>query len=161
MKKQTPDTSGAAPLAPPLGPAEGPHLREPKLSNREQELCSSVAGRRLASGMEESFFKSAFPDSSFLLEDSSLALPPEPDRRTPEVGRADRSARVQQQVQLTLARRARRSASHGNIRVLGEASETKQESVPTYSSCRQVVKHKMQRDSTWKRVVTAAENHSD
>lgn len=66
--------------------------------------------------MEEQFFKSALPaQESFLLEDSSLALPAEPNLRpSSKVTPNDRSLRVQQQVQLTLARRARKSVSNGN-----------------------------------------------
>lgn len=50
------------------------------------------------------------------LDDSSLALPAEPARRSAgKVGPKERSVRVQQQVQLTMARRARRSAANGKV----------------------------------------------
>lgn len=46
--------------------------------------------------------------------DSSLALPAEPARRSAaKVGPKERSVRVQQQVQLTMARRARKGAANG------------------------------------------------
>ncbi|XP_034381661.1 plakophilin-2 isoform X1 [Cyclopterus lumpus] len=69
--------------------------------------------------MGEQFFKSALPArDSFVLEDTSLALPTEPSSRTSTtVSSADRSLRVQQQVQLTLARKARKSVSSGSIRL--------------------------------------------
>lgn len=57
--------------------------------------------------MEELFLSSA-------LGDSSLALPAEPARTSAaRVGPKERSVRVQQQVQLTMARRARKSAANG------------------------------------------------
>ncbi|XP_071358648.1 plakophilin-2 [Trachinotus anak] len=67
--------------------------------------------------MEEVFFKSALPaQDSFVLDDTSLALPAElaagsSTRHDPR----DRSLRVHQQVQLTLARKARRTVSHGGV----------------------------------------------
>ncbi|XP_075886347.1 plakophilin-2 isoform X2 [Nelusetta ayraudi] len=62
--------------------------------------------------MDQVFFKSTLPaDDSLRLRDSSLALPAEPSLTSPE-GRSpnERSVRVHQQVQLTLARRSRRTA---------------------------------------------------
>lgn len=57
--------------------------------------------------MEELFLSSAQGDSS-------LALPAEPARRSAtKVGPKERSVRVQQQVQLTMARRARKSSANG------------------------------------------------
>lgn len=57
--------------------------------------------------MEELFLSSAQGDSS-------LALPAEPARRpAARAGPKERSVRVQQQVQLTMARRARKSAANG------------------------------------------------
>lgn len=57
--------------------------------------------------MEELFLASA-------LGDSSLALPAEPARRSAgKAGPKERSVRVQQQVQLTMARRARKSSANG------------------------------------------------
>ncbi|KAG7222181.1 hypothetical protein INR49_016579 [Caranx melampygus] len=67
--------------------------------------------------MDELFFKSALPaQDTFLLDDTSLALPSEPSARssTKHVSN-DRSLRVHQQVQLTLARKARRSVSNGGV----------------------------------------------
>lgn len=59
--------------------------------------------------MEELFLSPA-------LEDSSLALPAEPARRSAgNVGPKERSVRVQQQVRQTMARRARRSAANGKV----------------------------------------------
>nr|XP_046234830.1 plakophilin-2 isoform X2 [Scatophagus argus] len=65
----------------------------------------------------DEFFKSALPvHDSFLLDDSSLALPTEPTLRSPEkVNSNDRSLRVHQQVQLTLARKARKTVSNGSV----------------------------------------------
>lgn len=70
--------------------------------------------------MEKGFLKSTLPahDAS-VLNDSSLALPAEPTRRSPsQVGPNERSVRVHQQVQLTLARRARRTVPNGKVRFL-------------------------------------------
>lgn len=70
--------------------------------------------------MEKGFLKSTLPahDAS-VLTDSSLALPADPTRRSPsQVGPNERSVRVQQQVQLTLARKARRTVPNGKIRFL-------------------------------------------
>ncbi|XP_029681183.1 plakophilin-2 [Takifugu rubripes] len=59
--------------------------------------------------MEELFLSSAQGDSS-------LALPAEPARRSAtKVGPKERSVRVQQQVQLTMARRARKSSANGGF----------------------------------------------
>ncbi|KAL6116842.1 pkp2 [Pungitius sinensis] len=69
--------------------------------------------------MEEQFFKSALPapDSS-ALDDSSLALPAGPSpTSTATESSADRTLRVHRQVQLTLARRARKSESSGSLRL--------------------------------------------
>ncbi|XP_070709866.1 plakophilin-2 [Pempheris klunzingeri] len=67
--------------------------------------------------MEEVFFKSALPAlDSLLLDDTSLALPAEPTpRSSARVNSRDRSLRVQQQVQLTLARRARGTLLNGSV----------------------------------------------
>ncbi|XP_035537231.1 plakophilin-2 [Morone saxatilis] len=68
--------------------------------------------------MEEGlFFKSALPaQDSFVLDDSSLALPAEPTPMSSTlVNSSDRSLRVQQQVQLTLARRTRKPVSNGSV----------------------------------------------
>lgn len=59
--------------------------------------------------MEELFLSSA-------LGDSSLALPAEAALRSSgKVGPKERSVRVQQQVQLTMARRARKGSSGGKV----------------------------------------------
>ncbi|XP_059181778.1 plakophilin-2 [Centropristis striata] len=70
--------------------------------------------------MEEVFFKSALPaQDSFVLDDSSLALPAElTPRSSTKVNSNDRSLRVHQQVQLTLARKARKSVSNGSVHLL-------------------------------------------
>lgn len=66
----------------------------------------------------EEFFKSALlSQDSFVLEDSSLALPEQNLRSSTEVNAKDRSLRVHQQVKLTLARRARNTVSNGNIQL--------------------------------------------
>ncbi|KAG8005644.1 Plakophilin-2 [Nibea albiflora] len=69
--------------------------------------------------MDEMFFKTALPTlDSFVLEDSSLALPAEPTPMSSmKVHSNDRSLRVHQQVQLTLARKARKTMSNGNVRI--------------------------------------------
>lgn len=122
----TPDTSGASPLAPPF-PASG---------LRWIHLSGTKAGLNIDPGtapvwlneatdlgllpdfftMDEAFFKSMLPaQDSFELDDSSLALPAAPNPRSSwKVNPKDRSERVQQQVQLTLARRARKSVPKGN-----------------------------------------------
>ncbi|KAM9846024.1 plakophilin-2 [Aulostomus maculatus] len=76
--------------------------------------------------MEELFFKSALPACDpFLLDDSSLALPAEPNSRSStKADSNDRSLRVHQQVQLTLARKARRSVSNGGVRLQGTAARS-------------------------------------
>nr|XP_061809100.1 plakophilin-2-like [Nerophis lumbriciformis] len=67
----------------------------------------------------EEFFKSALPRLDYhngLDTDSTLALPAEPSARSSDwFTTGDRSLRVQQQVQLTLARKAKRSASNGSV----------------------------------------------
>ncbi|XP_044041402.1 plakophilin-2 [Siniperca chuatsi] len=67
--------------------------------------------------MEEVFFKSALPaQGSLVLDDSSLALPAEPTTKSSTIVNSnDQSLRVQQQVQLTLARKARKTVSNGNV----------------------------------------------
>ncbi|KAM9334481.1 plakophilin-2 [Symphorus nematophorus] len=68
--------------------------------------------------MEEvMFFKSALPvQGTFVLNDSSLALPPAPTPRSFRKETSnDRSRRVQQQVQLTLARKARKTPLNGSV----------------------------------------------
>ncbi|XP_028426517.1 plakophilin-2 [Perca flavescens] len=69
--------------------------------------------------MEEVFFKSALPaQDSFVLHDTSLALPAEPTLRSPMgVNSNGRSLRVSQQVQLTLARKGRKSVSNGSVQL--------------------------------------------
>ncbi|XP_026182829.1 plakophilin-2 [Mastacembelus armatus] len=69
--------------------------------------------------MDEVFFKSALPaQGALVLDDTSLALPAEPTQRSStELGSDKRSSRVYQQVQLTLARKARKSMSNGGIRL--------------------------------------------
>uniref|UniRef100_UPI0037E962C8 plakophilin-2 n=1 Tax=Semicossyphus pulcher TaxID=241346 RepID=UPI0037E962C8 len=67
--------------------------------------------------MEEVFFKSALPaQKSSALEDTSLALPVEPTPRSSTWGKSnDRSLRVHQQVQLSLARKAKKSVLNGSV----------------------------------------------
>ncbi|KAM9327602.1 plakophilin-2 [Pholidichthys leucotaenia] len=66
--------------------------------------------------MEEVFFKSALPpQDSSVLGDSSLALPADTSLGSSTKLDPKRSQRVQQQVQLTLARKARRSLSSDGI----------------------------------------------
>ncbi|XP_068587460.1 plakophilin-2 isoform X2 [Cebidichthys violaceus] len=67
--------------------------------------------------MEEQFFKSTLPaQDSFVLDDTSLALPAEPTpRSSTTVSSNERSLRVHQQVQLTLARKARKTVSNGSV----------------------------------------------
>ncbi|KAM8907787.1 plakophilin-2 isoform 1-T1 [Spinachia spinachia] len=70
--------------------------------------------------MEEPFFKSALPaQDSSALDDSSLALPSGPTGPTSAAreSSSERSLRVHRQVQLTLARRARRTESSGSVRL--------------------------------------------
>ncbi len=66
--------------------------------------------------MEEVCFKSVLPArDSLVLDDSSLALPADPTLRSSgKVNSNDRSLRVHQQVQLTLARKAKKPVSNGN-----------------------------------------------
>ncbi|KAI3366778.1 hypothetical protein L3Q82_009438, partial [Scortum barcoo] len=67
--------------------------------------------------MDDVFFKSVLPArGSGGLDDSSLALPAEPSPgSSARVNPSARNLRVQQQVQLTLARRARKSVSNGGV----------------------------------------------
>ncbi|XP_036976898.1 plakophilin-2 [Acanthopagrus latus] len=67
--------------------------------------------------MEEGFFKSAIPaQDSFLLASSSLALPAEPTPGSAsKMSPGNRNQRVLQQVQLTMARKTRRTLSNGSI----------------------------------------------
>nr|XP_057934261.1 plakophilin-2 isoform X2 [Doryrhamphus excisus] len=68
--------------------------------------------------MEDLFFKSALSalDYHRLDTDTSLALPAEPrPRSSAKIPSSDRSLRVQQQVQLTLSRKARKSLSIGSV----------------------------------------------
>ncbi|XP_032361714.1 plakophilin-2 [Etheostoma spectabile] len=69
--------------------------------------------------MEDMFFKSALPaQDSFVLHDTSLALPAEPTLRSPVgVNSNGRSQRVNQQVQLTLARKGRKAVSNGSVQL--------------------------------------------
>lgn len=66
--------------------------------------------------MEDVFFKSALPArGSFVLDDTSLALPAEPTSgSSTKPGSKDPSLRVHQQVRLTLARKAKKTVSNGN-----------------------------------------------
>lgn len=75
----------------------------------------------------EEFFKSALPaQGSYVLGDSSLALPTELKLRSPAEAHSttNRSQRVHQQVQLTLARKARKSVSNGNMQFVFFLSNT-------------------------------------
>lgn len=107
---QTPDTS---PVAPPP-PRRKAHLSGTKAAGRTSapRPPARIAFPPLSSDlltMEELFLSSAKGDSS-------LALPAEPARRSAaKVAPKDRSIRVQQQVQLTMARRARISAANGKV----------------------------------------------
>lgn len=76
--------------------------------------------------MEEVFFKSALPaQDAFVLDDTSLALPAEPTpRSSTSVNPNSRSLRVQQQVQLTLARKARKSVSNGSVHLQKNTSKS-------------------------------------
>ncbi|CAL8277168.1 unnamed protein product [Gadus morhua 'NCC'] len=66
---------------------------------------------------DEGCFKSVLPPQ--VLDDSSLALPAEHSLLSPaRFHSVDRSVRVQQQVQLTLARKGKRSASNDKNRNL-------------------------------------------
>ncbi|KAK9525671.1 hypothetical protein VZT92_016356 [Zoarces viviparus] len=67
--------------------------------------------------MEEQFFKTALSAlDSLVLDDTSLALPAEPTPRSSTTGSSnERSQRVHQQVQLTLARKARKTVSNGSV----------------------------------------------
>ncbi|XP_051804890.1 plakophilin-2 [Acanthochromis polyacanthus] len=67
--------------------------------------------------MDEVFFKSALPaQDSSALGDSSLALPVQlSPRSSTKPDSSSRSLRVQQQVQLTLARQARKTHSNGGV----------------------------------------------
>ncbi|KAG7496128.1 plakophilin-2 [Solea senegalensis] len=68
--------------------------------------------------MDEVFLKSALPAAadSFMLNDTSLAVPAElTDRSSAKPDSNDRSLRVHQQVQLTLARKAKRTLSNGGV----------------------------------------------
>uniref|UniRef100_A0A667WSY9 Plakophilin 2 n=1 Tax=Myripristis murdjan TaxID=586833 RepID=A0A667WSY9_9TELE len=74
--------------------------------------------------MDEVFFKSVLPaQESLVLEDTSLAMPAEENIISPtKVNSYEKSLRVHQQVQLTLARRGKRAASNGKAFVLGYLS---------------------------------------
>ncbi|XP_061662941.1 plakophilin-2 [Syngnathoides biaculeatus] len=75
--------------------------------NNVDEAVRREAGKK---PMEEFFFKSA------LDADTSLALPAEPGARSSaRLASGDRGLRVQQQVQLTLARKSKRSVSNGSV----------------------------------------------
>ncbi|KAM4615642.1 plakophilin-2 [Polymixia lowei] len=64
--------------------------------------------------MEDACFKSVLPaQDTFVLDDTSLALPGE--EKIMKVHSNERSLRVQQQVQLTLARRVKRTTSNGSV----------------------------------------------
>lgn len=78
--------------------------------------------------MEDVFFKSALPtNDSLALGDSSLALPGEPTPRSSSKGIPDgRSLRVQQQVQLTLSRRARKTKGNVLFHVIFTCTEDSQ-----------------------------------
>ncbi|XP_034529867.1 plakophilin-2 [Notolabrus celidotus] len=76
--------------------------------------------------MEEVFFKSALPaQESFVLDDTSLALPTEPTpRSSTRVNSNERNLRVHQQVQLTLARKAKKSGSNGSVHLQKSTTKT-------------------------------------
>nr|XP_020455084.1 plakophilin-2 isoform X2 [Monopterus albus] len=64
--------------------------------------------------MEEVFLKSALPaQEAFVLDDTSLALPT--TRSSTKLGSNERSRRVHQQVQLTLARRSKKAVLNGSV----------------------------------------------
>lgn len=65
--------------------------------------------------MDEAFLKSALKrQGSFVLDDTSLALPTKPTSKpSGKVNSNERSLRVHQQVQLTLARKARKTLPNG------------------------------------------------
>ncbi|XP_071765755.2 plakophilin-2 [Centroberyx gerrardi] len=67
--------------------------------------------------MDEMYFKSVLPaQDPFVLDDTSLALPTEENIISPtKVNSNDRSLRVHQQVQLTLARRGKKATSNGSV----------------------------------------------
>ncbi|XP_077355356.1 plakophilin-2 isoform X2 [Festucalex cinctus] len=77
--------------------------------------------------MEDLFFKSALPALAHgrLDTDTTLALPAEPSARSSaRLPSSDRSLRVQQQVQLTLARNSRRSLSNGGVHLQRSAGKS-------------------------------------
>ncbi|XP_019732630.1 plakophilin-2 [Hippocampus comes] len=77
--------------------------------------------------MEELFFKSALPALAHhrLNTDTTLALPAEPRARSSaRLPSSDRGLRVQQQVQLTLARKSRRSVSNGGVHLQRSAAKS-------------------------------------
>lgn len=126
----SPDTSGTSPVSPALL----------SVRLRSTHLNGTKAGIDIHSGtlpvwlnrggrltlktnlftMEEGFFKSAIPaQDSFLLASSSLALPAEPTPGSAsKMSPGDRNQRVLQQVQLTMARKTRRTLSNGNVEFL-------------------------------------------
>ncbi|MGH0183889.1 UNVERIFIED_CONTAM: hypothetical protein FKN15_013453 [Acipenser sinensis] len=62
------------------------------------------------------FIKTVIPSDGFhLSDDSSLALPPEENIKLSNRQMNDKSLRVQQQVQLTLARKSKRGISNGSL----------------------------------------------
>ncbi|KAK6482701.1 plakophilin-2-like [Huso huso] len=62
------------------------------------------------------FIKTVIPSDGFhVSDDSSLALPPEENIKLSNRQMNDKSLRVQQQVQLTLARKSKRGISNGNL----------------------------------------------
>ncbi|XP_061618794.1 plakophilin-2 isoform X2 [Phyllopteryx taeniolatus] len=74
--------------------------------------------------MEELFFKSAL-DYHRQDTDTTLALPAEPSARSSaRLPSSDRSLRVQQQVQLTLARKSKRSVSNGSVHLQRSAAKS-------------------------------------
>ena len=83
------------------------------MPSQQGETTSRCGPTREGSGMgDEGCFKSVLPPQ--VLYDSSLALPAEHSILSPaRFHSVDRSVRVQQQVQLTLARKGKRSASNG------------------------------------------------
>lgn len=122
LRAATPDTAGASPVAPPSPPTNPPERAEgnkagAEINERRLRSYARPATEKLHwFKMEEVFLKSALPArDGFVLDDTSLALPAQPTARSStKAGLNERSLRVQQQVQLTLARRARKTVSNGN-----------------------------------------------
>lgn len=66
--------------------------------------------------MDEAFLKSAtLSQDPFVVDDTTLALPKEPTSKPRQVNSNDRSLRVHKQVQLTMARKARKTLPNGSV----------------------------------------------